>query len=83
MSWKSTIFSHYFTYAKYGDIVVATTELIWLHHLLSNFDIYPDETTLVLCDNEYTIQLASNPTYHERTQHIEIACHFIKDNNHG
>ena len=32
------------------------------------------------CDNKTTIEIAQNPVQHDRTKHVEVDLHFIKEN---
>ena len=33
----------------------------------------------VLCDNQFAINIAKNPVHHDRTKHVEIDRHFVKE----
>ena len=35
--------------------------------------------TVILVDNKSTIELAKNPVNHERSKHIDVPFHFIRD----
>lgn len=60
-------------------MATTTCELIWLRQLLKDFDIVHNAPALIFCDNDAALQIATNPTFHERTKHIEIDCHFVRE----
>ena len=60
-------------------MTLATCELIWLRHLLQELRFGKDEQMKLICDNQVVPRIASNPVFHERTKHIEVDCHFIRE----
>ena len=37
------------------------------------------ETNLILCDNQSCIKMIENPIFHDKSKHIEIQYHYIRD----
>jgi hypothetical protein len=37
------------------------------------------EATLILCDNQSYIKMTENPVSHDKSKHIEIRYHYIRD----
>ena len=52
---------------------------IWLHQLLMEVSIETPVLAKLRCDNQTALHIAFNPVVHERTNHIEIDCHFIHE----
>ncbi|KAE8734362.1 hypothetical protein F3Y22_tig00000773pilonHSYRG00309 [Hibiscus syriacus] len=81
VSWKSkkqAVISRSSCEAEYRAMAMATCELVWLVSFLSSFHEDVDYARLY-CDNQATIKLATNQVFHERTKHIEVDCHFVRD----
>ena len=55
-----------------------TSELTWMQSLLKEFELSIG-SAVVYCDSQAAIHIASNLAYHERTKHIEVDCHFIRE----
>ena len=60
-------------------MALATCEFIWLRHLLQELRFGKDEQMKLICDNQAALHISSNPVFHERTKHIEVYCHFIRE----
>ena len=54
-------------------------EIMWLHQLLMEVGIKTLIPAKHLYDNQAALHIASNPVFHERTKHIEIDCHFVRE----
>ncbi|GJZ85567.1 ribonuclease H-like domain-containing protein, partial [Tanacetum coccineum] len=65
--------------AEYRGVANAVTETCWLRNLLREFHSPLSTATLVYCDNVSAVYLSSNPVQHQRTKHIEIDIHFVRD----
>jgi hypothetical protein len=52
---------------------------IWLRNLLSKMKLKQLGATVIQTDNKSAIELTKNPMNHERSKHIEVCFHFIRD----
>ncbi|GKC19727.1 ribonuclease H-like domain-containing protein [Tanacetum coccineum] len=51
----------------------------WLQNLLLELHAPLSTATIVYCDNVSVVYLSTNPVQHQRTKHIEIDIHFVRD----
>ncbi|GKA75473.1 ribonuclease H-like domain-containing protein [Tanacetum coccineum] len=65
--------------SKHRGGVNVVAETCWLRNLLREFHTSLSFATLVYCDNISDVYLSSNFVQHQRTKHIEIVIHFVRD----
>ncbi|WVZ71392.1 hypothetical protein U9M48_019984, partial [Paspalum notatum var. saurae] len=65
--------------AEYLTIANGVAEASWLLQLLQELHHPPQHTTLVYCDNVSDVYLSSDPMQRQRTKHIEIDLHFVRE----
>ncbi|KAL5543170.1 hypothetical protein UlMin_010880 [Ulmus minor] len=54
-------------------------ELMWLKILLKELQVTTSEIMKLYYDNKTVINIAHNPVHHDKTKHVEIDRHFIKE----
>ena len=52
---------------------------IWFRKLLFGLFGKPLPPTTIYCDNQSCIKLSLNPVFHNRSKHIEIPYHYVRD----
>lgn len=63
---------------EYRAMPHTACELMWIKSLLTEIRFPLDGPMTMYCDNQVAIYITS-PVFHERTKHIEVDCHFIKN----
>ncbi|XP_074297484.1 secreted RxLR effector protein 161-like [Silene latifolia] len=64
--------------AEYRAMGSVTSELLWLKSFLVSLGVFHTNPMLMFCDNQAALHISKNPVFHDRTKHIEIDCHFVR-----
>ncbi|XP_019239365.1 PREDICTED: uncharacterized protein LOC109219379 [Nicotiana attenuata] len=65
--------------AEYRSLRKIVGELVWLNRLFEEFTVSQSSPIAVFCDSLSAIHIAHNPVFHERTKHIDVDCHFVRN----
>ncbi|GKD83225.1 ribonuclease H-like domain-containing protein [Tanacetum coccineum] len=82
VSWKSKIqntISKSSTEAEYRALASVTSKAIWILKILKDLKCFNLLPVKVFCDSNSAIKIAANPIFHERTKHLEIDLHFVRE----
>jgi len=65
--------------AEYRAVANGVAEASWLRQLLQELHHPLASASLVYCDNVSAVYLSTNPVQHQRTKHVEIDLHFVRE----
>ncbi|RVW59858.1 Retrovirus-related Pol polyprotein from transposon RE1 [Vitis vinifera] len=65
--------------AEFRAMAQGICEGIWLNRLLEELRVPLKHPMVLYCDNQAAISIAKNPVHHDRTKHVKIDRHFIKE----
>ena len=81
ISWKSSlqgVVALSTTEAEFMSLTSAVKESAWLRGILVDFGI-TQTIVSIGCDNNNALCLAKHQVYHERSKHIDVRLHFIRE----
>ncbi|GJV60052.1 hypothetical protein Tco_1466152 [Tanacetum coccineum] len=81
ISWqckKQTIVATSSCEAEYVAAASCCGQVLWIQNQLLDYG-FNFMKTKIFIDNQSTISIVKNPVFHQRTKHIEIRHHFIRD----
>jgi len=65
--------------AEYRSLRRLVVELAWLSRLFHELSITDITPIPIKCDSQAATYITKNHVFHERTKHIELDCHFVRD----
>ena len=65
--------------AEYIAATTAATQVLWLSRMLAELLGRKVDVVELKVDSKSALALAKNPVFHERSKHIRIKYHFIRD----
>jgi hypothetical protein len=82
VSWRSkkqTVVARSTAEAEFRSMAHGVCEVLWMRILLMELGLFKCTPLMLYCDNKAAIDIANNPVQHDRTKHVEIDRHFIKE----
>ncbi|WVZ69160.1 hypothetical protein U9M48_017995 [Paspalum notatum var. saurae] len=82
VSWRSkkqTVVARSTAEAEFRSMAHGVCEVLWLRILLTELGLFRCSPLMLYCDNKAAIDIANNPVQHDRTKHVEIDRHFVKE----
>ena len=82
MTWRSkqqSVVSRSSVEAEFRNTAHDICEVLWIKQLLEELKAASPLPMKVFCDNKAVIAIAHDPVLHDRTKHVEVDKHFIKE----
>lgn len=76
---KQTVVARSSAEAELRSIAHGVCEVLWLKILLGELKITAKLPLKIYCDNKAAINISHNPVHHDRTKHVDVDRHFIKE----
>ena len=76
---KQSVVSRSSAEAEFKSMANGICELLWIKRVLEDLKKEANLPLKLFCDNKAAISISQNPVQHDRTKHIEIDRHFIKE----
>ncbi|GKG14757.1 hypothetical protein Tco_0354357 [Tanacetum coccineum] len=58
---------------------IKLNEIVWILKILNDLNWEHFMPVNMFCDSQAAIKIAANPVFHERTKHLEIDLHFVRE----
>lgn len=76
---KQNVVSRSSAESEYRSMAHGVCEMVWLHRILEDLHRPVSMPMKLYGDNKAATNISQNPVQHDRTKHVEIDRHFIKE----
>src|SRR4051812_6942801 len=81
ISWKvlvQKVIALLTTEAEYIILTEVVKEVLWFESFAKELK-FQGQVIIIKCDSQSALHLSMNSAYHERTKHIDVRLHFVRE----